>query len=231
MIRCRSCPASECGGHDCGDTTAEGASDDGRDHDDEFVQPMSLFPTPENSPRSWHSQGEVSGSERSKLSARTRLSSQAAPFQPQIAAATAGPAGRGHSTAFYAVPSTRYVRTPSVPSVPSVTAQQCSYPATWSWDEAADPKVPPVILGSDMLPSLGSGGHATGECKPCAFFFKKSGCASGRTCLFCHLCENGEKKRRQREKKDGFVKPGQPGPQLQSLTLSGLSAARSASAR
>ena len=80
-----------------------------------------------------------------------------------------------------------------------------------------------------------------------------------------HLCENGEKKRRQREKqlpessgvatlcaflpcsalrsaplrcvplhsarKDGFVKPGQPGPQLQSLTLSGLSAARSASAR
>ena len=44
----------------------------------------------------------MSGSERSKLSARTRLSSQAAPFQPQIAAATAGPAGRGHSTAFYA---------------------------------------------------------------------------------------------------------------------------------
>ena len=36
-----------------------------------------------------------------------------------------------------------------------------------------------------MLPSLGSGGHATGECKPCAFFYKKAGCASGRTCLFC----------------------------------------------
>lgn len=202
MIRCtRSCPASECAEHDCEDTTAEG-TDDGRDNDD-FVKPMSLFPTPENSPRflaespwSWHSQG---------AGERTRLSSQAAPFRPQ-------PQTRAHSTTWYAVPSARYVATPgtrpvpSVPSVPSVpTAQHCSFPAT-------DPKVPPVILGSDMLPSLGSGGHATGECKPCAFFYKKSGCASGRTCLFCHLCENGEKKRRQREKKDVTVavtaKPG-----------------------
>ncbi|CAE7216334.1 DSK1 [Symbiodinium sp. CCMP2592] len=198
-VSSRSCPASECGGHDCEDTTAEGTSDDGSDHD-EFVQPMSLFPTPENSPRSlespswsWHSLGGRGGgaafcgaaaaapAAQSRTCERTRLSSQAAPFQPPAGAAR-GHGHSGHSTAFYAVPSTRYVTPAPVPSNPSTA---CSYQkATWSWDEAAT-KVPPVILGSDMLPSLGSGGHATGECKPCAFFYKKSGCASGRTCLFC----------------------------------------------
>lgn len=171
---------------------------------------MSLFPTPENSPRSLAERSSWNWpSAQAQAGERTRLSSQAAPFQPQPP--------RAHSTTWYAVPPTRYVTpgtrpVPSVPSVPSVsTAQQGSFPA-WSWDEAtpSDPKVPPVILGSEMLPSLGSGGHATGECKPCAFFYKKAGCASGRTCLFCHLCENGEKKRRQRESKKDAVtaKPG-----------------------
>merc|ERR1712190_305159 len=53
--------------------------------------------------------------------------------------------------------------------------------------------------GSDELPSLGSAGHALGECKPCAFLHTK-GCGSGAMCKFCHLCGAGEKKRRQKEK-------------------------------
>lgn len=55
----------------------------------------------------------------------------------------------------------------------------------------------------DMLPSIGSVGHMTGDCKPCAFLHSK-GCVSGNNCVFCHLCDSGEKKRRQKEKKAFF---------------------------
>mmetsp|Transcript_46776 Transcript_46776/g.138189 ORF Transcript_46776/g.138189 Transcript_46776/m.138189 type:complete len:306 (+) Transcript_46776:87-1004(+) len=47
--------------------------------------------------------------------------------------------------------------------------------------------------------SAGSNRHQSGKCKPCAFFHTK-GCASGPDCRFCHLCGDGEKKRRQRER-------------------------------
>lgn len=56
-----------------------------------------------------------------------------------------------------------------------------------------------ISLGSPALPTLGSLGHDNGNCKPCAFFHVK-GCGSGSQCQFCHLCESGEKKRRQKEK-------------------------------
>lgn len=54
-------------------------------------------------------------------------------------------------------------------------------------------------LGSEEMPSIGSAGHRFGGCKPCAFVFTK-GCASGTDCVFCHLCQPGEKKRRQKVK-------------------------------
>merc|ERR1712032_663708 len=53
------------------------------------------------------------------------------------------------------------------------------------------------------LPSAGSAGHFSGRCKPCAFVHT-SGCASGNACVFCHVCEPGEKKRRQKNKKELF---------------------------
>merc|ERR1712032_1361752 len=56
-------------------------------------------------------------------------------------------------------------------------------------------------LGSPELPTLGSAGHAIGNCKPCAFMYTK-GCGNGFDCQFCHLCEPGEKKRRRKEKVD-----------------------------
>jgi len=55
-------------------------------------------------------------------------------------------------------------------------------------------------LGSPELPTVGSKDHSLGTCKPCAFFFKEDGCQSGADCKFCHLCDSGEKKRRQRDK-------------------------------
>merc|ERR1712032_587745 len=56
-------------------------------------------------------------------------------------------------------------------------------------------------LGSPELPTVGSAGHAIGNCKPCAFMHTK-GCGNGFDCQFCHLCEPGEKKRRRKEKTD-----------------------------
>ncbi|CAE7509498.1 unnamed protein product [Symbiodinium natans] len=72
------------------------------------------------------------------------------------------------------------------------------------------PPCPPSIQvpsapapGSAELPSIGSDGHKTGECRPCAFLYAK-GCQNGAMCLFCHLCDKGEKKRRQKAKKASF---------------------------
>merc|ERR1719401_1155146 len=54
-------------------------------------------------------------------------------------------------------------------------------------------------LGSPEMPTVGSAGHRSGTCKPCAFYHTK-GCGNGVGCGFCHLCPAGEKKRRQKEK-------------------------------
>jgi hypothetical protein len=49
--------------------------------------------------------------------------------------------------------------------------------------------------------SVGSAQHSVGNCKPCAFLWKdENGCASGTSCVFCHMCPPGEKKRRRKEK-------------------------------
>jgi hypothetical protein len=55
-------------------------------------------------------------------------------------------------------------------------------------------------LGSPEMPTIGSSEHASGLCKPCSFFHK-NGCENGVQCIFCHLCEPNEKRRRQKEKK------------------------------
>lgn len=54
-------------------------------------------------------------------------------------------------------------------------------------------------LGSAEMPTAGSAGHRLGTCRPCAFFHK-GGCENGLQCTFCHLCDAGEKKRRQKQK-------------------------------
>jgi len=65
-------------------------------------------------------------------------------------------------------------------------------------DAIAEPTQAPQ-LGSPEMPTIGSTGHWTGDCKPCAFFYKR-GCTNGTQCVFCHLCDSGEKKRRQKAK-------------------------------
>jgi len=55
------------------------------------------------------------------------------------------------------------------------------------------------------LPSKGSAGHAAGDCKPCAWFHGPDGpnsCRHADDCEFCHLCPNGEIKRRKKVKQE-----------------------------
>jgi hypothetical protein len=48
--------------------------------------------------------------------------------------------------------------------------------------------------------SRGSESHGSGECKPCAWFHHPDGCRHASDCEFCHLCPNGEIKKRKKEK-------------------------------
>lgn len=59
--------------------------------------------------------------------------------------------------------------------------------------------LPEPALGSSELPTVGSAGHHTGACKPCAFFHTR-GCDNGFQCSFCHLCGPQEKRKRQKAK-------------------------------
>mmetsp|Transcript_34631 Transcript_34631/g.99806 ORF Transcript_34631/g.99806 Transcript_34631/m.99806 type:complete len:300 (-) Transcript_34631:117-1016(-) len=59
---------------------------------------------------------------------------------------------------------------------------------------------PTPALGSEAMPSLGSAKHSSGKCKPCVFVHK-TGCENGAVCEFCHLCQPGEKLRRQKERR------------------------------
>lgn len=50
------------------------------------------------------------------------------------------------------------------------------------------------------LPSKGSELHGTGNCRPCAWFWKKDGCVNGAECFHCHQCPEGEIKKRKKAK-------------------------------
>jgi hypothetical protein len=50
------------------------------------------------------------------------------------------------------------------------------------------------------LPSQGSKLHGQGTCKPCAWFWKPSGCQTGWDCKYCHACPLGELKTRKKSK-------------------------------
>ncbi|KAF4751883.1 hypothetical protein FOZ63_003747 [Perkinsus olseni] len=62
------------------------------------------------------------------------------------------------------------------------------------------PESTPIDLDLSVYPSIGSRLHASGTCKPCAWFYHASGCRHGAQCEFCHLCPPGEIKRRKKEK-------------------------------
>lgn len=95
---------------------------------------------------------------------------------------------------------------PSPPCAPPKLSPQARLlacapaPPTWSCDiNVAEPLMESMV-GSSTMPTVGSAGHRLGTCKPCAFFHTR-GCGNGLNCIFCHLCQSGEKKRRQKVKR------------------------------
>ena len=54
--------------------------------------------------------------------------------------------------------------------------------------------------GMSSSVSAGSDVHGTGDCRPCAWFWKKEGCQNGEACRRCHLCSEGELLRRWKKK-------------------------------
>ncbi|CAE6912679.1 unnamed protein product [Symbiodinium sp. CCMP2592] len=196
----RSCPVSEHGDDRsvCGDA-----------HGDED----NAWQTPEPSPRSGHEEEkpQVSAPLNATKAAepRTPLKSGASPYRPTVARPSC-------STTYYATPPPVGARGPffvaeyhgrvqasslhSQVQDQQISATSPTYLVADHRNVTRPCQSGPPVLGSEALPSIGSGAHATGECRPCAFFHKNR-CVTGRTCLFCHLCDAGERKRRLRLQK------------------------------
>eukprot|EP00443_Scrippsiella_acuminata_P048627 CAMPEP_0115185882 /NCGR_PEP_ID=MMETSP0270-20121206/9699_1 /TAXON_ID=71861 /ORGANISM="Scrippsiella trochoidea, Strain CCMP3099" /LENGTH=619 /DNA_ID=CAMNT_0002598997 /DNA_START=110 /DNA_END=1969 /DNA_ORIENTATION=+ len=54
--------------------------------------------------------------------------------------------------------------------------------------------------GAEPAPSVGSAAHGSGQCRPCAWFYKPKGCENGAECRHCHLCPEGEIRERRKVK-------------------------------
>jgi len=59
---------------------------------------------------------------------------------------------------------------------------------------------PPGLLPQSLgnAQSAGSVLHGTGNCRPCAWFWKPVGCQSGHNCAYCHECPEGAVKARKK---------------------------------
>lgn len=60
---------------------------------------------------------------------------------------------------------------------------------------------PPGLSSPSARASKGSALHHIGQCKPCAWFHKPSGCENGPDCSHCHLCPEGEIHARKKAKR------------------------------
>lgn len=61
------------------------------------------------------------------------------------------------------------------------------------------PDCPPGSFGADNV-SVGSSLHASGQCRPCAWYWKPGGCKNGSACRHCHTCPEGSVKALKRGK-------------------------------
>jgi len=78
---------------------------------------------------------------------------------------------------------------------------------------SAEVRPPPGLLPPPGLPSHGSVLHGKGgTCKPCAWFWKPSGCSNGLDCLHCHLCPKDEISERRRRRRQSASKKQQQEP-------------------
>jgi len=67
--------------------------------------------------------------------------------------------------------------------------------------QTVDGDAPEGENATPSAPSRGSLAHASGQCKPCAWFWKAQGCKNDQNCQHCHLCPEGELKERKKAKR------------------------------
>mmetsp|Transcript_76397 Transcript_76397/g.169327 ORF Transcript_76397/g.169327 Transcript_76397/m.169327 type:complete len:501 (-) Transcript_76397:219-1721(-) len=96
---------------------------------------------------------------------------------------------------------------PTVGEPPRISAGLASQPIVLAtMPPRVAPLLPPpglvaAVAAAHAAPlSVGSELHGTGQCRPCAWFWKPQGCRNGKECLCCHLCEDGEIKARKKAK-------------------------------
>mmetsp|Transcript_67399 Transcript_67399/g.197922 ORF Transcript_67399/g.197922 Transcript_67399/m.197922 type:complete len:420 (+) Transcript_67399:178-1437(+) len=58
-----------------------------------------------------------------------------------------------------------------------------------------------VNHAGQAMVSKGSEIHGTGDCRPCAWFWKPQGCKNAENCEHCHACPEGALKARKKQKK------------------------------
>ncbi|CAE7509214.1 GekBS024P [Symbiodinium necroappetens] len=91
------------------------------------------------------------------------------------------------------------------------TSEQGSTAASTSEREYSEgstsPRLPPGLppglptgATETKLASQGSDLHGSGNCRPCAWFWKPTGCLNGEECRHCHMCPPGEVKSRKKNK-------------------------------
>lgn len=59
---------------------------------------------------------------------------------------------------------------------------------------------PPGLEPTLGMPNQGSALHNSGNCHPCAWFWKSVGCQNGQNCAHCHICPVGALKARKKYK-------------------------------
>lgn len=95
------------------------------------------------------------------------------------------------------------------------TPLQASLAAT---EEPVQLTASPVIAPLEQRqPELSKGGqlHGSGQCKPCAWFWRPQGCVNSQECMHCHLCTAAELKFRKKAKRAAqkHCAPGSESPE------------------
>eukprot|EP00931_Biecheleriopsis_adriatica_P098290 TRINITY_DN7221_c0_g1_i3.p1 TRINITY_DN7221_c0_g1~~TRINITY_DN7221_c0_g1_i3.p1 ORF type:complete len:343 (-),score=52.10 TRINITY_DN7221_c0_g1_i3:80-1108(-) len=75
-------------------------------------------------------------------------------------------------------------------------------------NELSKPVIAPLPLRQPEL-SQGSAFHSSGQCKPCAWFWRPQGCFNSVDCAHCHLCLPGELKKLKKAKQQALRGRGQ----------------------
>lgn len=98
-----------------------------------------------------------------------------------------------------------------MPMIPALVPASVSAPNTASFQpcNVMQPVAgqQPAVYERVKLPTFsdGSSKHdGRGSCAPCAWYWKAKGCDSGAACNYCHLCSEGELKRRKKVKVAGL---------------------------